>query len=319
MIGLTLQNFFKQIVQDVAVGARKGLDQAGGILAPLCRDARLRRSSRLQGQRRHLQARDPSLGAGGQGGDVAGRKLQSHSPVKELGGLVGRKAQVGLAQFGHLTARSQAGKGPRRVGPAGDDQVHSRRQVLQQEGEPIVDALIGNRVKVVQDEDKATPQSCAVPGLAKGRGEIGNPGDLVDQAGQQRLDGERRLCIRHRGRTRSSRGLEHGQRGLTHGDSLRRGMYALHGRDKVGPEPYRVVVAFVERDPGNADAGFWPSAGAFSRGSPPRNRERRSKIGCPFAQQRRLAKAGWGTDERELAGKTIALLQATAVPKKPRV
>jgi len=53
----------------------------------------------------------------------------------------------------------------------------------------------------------------------------------------------------------------------------------LYGSDKVGPETSWVVVAFIQREPGDG---------------PPTASD-------PFAQQRRLAKAGRGGDERQLA------------------
>ena len=73
------------------------------------------------------------------------------------------------------------------------------------------------------------------------------------------------------------------------------GINCLCGGDKVSPEPRRVIVTFVQRDPGDG-----PVAASG-----------------PLAQQRRLAETSRGGDERQLAGKAQAFLKA-ALPK-PRV
>jgi hypothetical protein len=72
---------------------------------------------------------------------------------------------------------------------------------------------------------------------------------------------------------------------------LKRGQYSfpniafngLQGSDQVGQEASQVVVAFVQRKPGDTRA--------------------RPAASDPFAQQRRLAKAGWCGDEGQLAVK----------------
>ncbi len=62
------------------------------------------------------------------------------------------------------------------------------------------------------------------------------------------------------------------------------GVNGLQGRDEIHQEAREVIVALVEREPGNApirSLADWPIR--------------------PFAQQRGLAKAGRGRDERQLA------------------
>ena len=53
-----------------------------------------------------------------------------------------------------------------------DDRMHLWRQVLEQEGEDVVDGASFNEVIVVEDEDNP----------------VGDGGDLVEQGGQKSLD-----------------------------------------------------------------------------------------------------------------------------------
>ena len=68
------------------------------------------------------------------------------------GGLLGREAQVGGAQFGQLPVGAQPGQRQRRVGAAGQHQVQSRRQVLEQERQRRVHRLGVDQVVVVEDQ-----------------------------------------------------------------------------------------------------------------------------------------------------------------------
>ena len=54
---LALKNLFDQVIQDVFIAAGEGLDETSRVFFPAQRD------------RCHLQAGDPTLGAGGQSGD----------------------------------------------------------------------------------------------------------------------------------------------------------------------------------------------------------------------------------------------------------
>jgi len=94
-----------------------------------------------------------------------------------------------------------------------------RWQIAQQETEGIIDLGVGDRVQVIQNQSN--------PICASGR-------DFVDEAGQHRFDG------------RGAGGLKHRQ-----GGAPQAGVNSLQGGDDVGPEPGGVVIALVERDPGN--------------------------------------------------------------------
>jgi hypothetical protein len=96
--------------------------------------------------------------------------------------------------------------------------------VFEQKGEGVVDGLGFDEVVVVEDEDKP----------------IGDGGDIVDQRSQDSL-GRRQL-----------RGLKHTQRSLP--DVAGRflpGLNGLQGSDEIGQEANGVVVALVERYPGD--------------------------------------------------------------------
>ena len=60
-----------------------------------------------------------------------------------------------------------------RIFTGGDDQVHLRRQVLEQKGEGLVNRFGIDHVVVVQDEDEIVREG----------------GDLVEQGGQDRFGG----------------------------------------------------------------------------------------------------------------------------------
>ena len=97
MFRLAQKHLFDQVVQHEAVAAGEGLDERGGVGAP------------LHGERGQLQAGNPALGAGFQGGDLGGGQVQPHHLVEELGGFVRGEAQVGGAQLDELAAGAAAG------------------------------------------------------------------------------------------------------------------------------------------------------------------------------------------------------------------
>ena len=98
-------------------------------------------------------------------------RFRSHHLVEKIGGFGGGEAQVGGAQLGQLASGTQPGQGKLWILTGGDDQVHLRRQVLDQKGEGVVNRLGVDQVVVVKDEDEAFREG----------------GDLVDQGGQKRF------------------------------------------------------------------------------------------------------------------------------------
>src|SRR3712207_796665 len=79
---LAAENFFNQVIYDVAVIAGEGRNEAGSILPP------------LHGKRRQLQPRDPTFGAGHKRCYVFSREVQAHRVSEKCCRLLGRKAQV---------------------------------------------------------------------------------------------------------------------------------------------------------------------------------------------------------------------------------
>ena len=224
---LVLQHLLDEIIEDVAVAAGKGIEKGVDLLGRRLRAG----GDRLQGQGGHLQAGGPPLGARREGLDLVRRELQAHDPVQQLGGLAGQEAQVGLAQLGQLAATPQPRQRQGRVGPAGEDEVQGARQVLEQEGQDVVDRPLSDEVAIVQDQDQ--------------RRRAGQGLDLVDEGRQERLDGLREARARPGGLGQGRR-LERGQQVLAQPR-----FHGLHGGDEVGQEAHGVVVGVVEGEPGD--------------------------------------------------------------------
>ena len=70
MLGLTLQDLFDQVVDDVAVVPGKAGDEAGHVVTS------------LDGKRRQLQRGDPAFGPPLQRGHILRRQVQTHHLVE---------------------------------------------------------------------------------------------------------------------------------------------------------------------------------------------------------------------------------------------
>ena len=202
--GLPLEDFLDQVVEHKVVAAGERPDEACDVFAALQRD------------RRQLQARDPALGASFQGGDVVRREVQAHHLVEKVGDLGRGEAEVGAAQLGQLPSGAQSGQGQGWILTGGDDQVQPGRQVLDQEGQGVVDRPGIEDVVVVENEDDIARDG----------------GDVVEQGRQRRLE------------WRGLRRLEHGQ--YPFADP---GRNRLQRPDEIGQETAGVAVAFIERQP----------------------------------------------------------------------
>jgi hypothetical protein len=145
-----------------------------------------------------------------------------------------------------LAAAAQPRQRQRRVVAAGQDQPQLRRQVVHQQPDQLVDRRRLDQVVVVQHQHVRIR-----PG-----------GQLVDQRGHYRLERPRRRVQ---------------QCGDTLPDP---GVHLVQGGGDVAPEPRRVVVAFVQRQPGDRS---------------------RAVVG-PVGQQGGLAEPGRGAHQGELAG-----------------
>jgi hypothetical protein len=172
LLGLTLEDFFDQVVDDVAVIAREGADEPGNVVPPLHRE------------RRELEASDPAFGPRLEGYDVLCREMQAHDLVEERGGLVGGERQLGGAQRGQLTAQAQAAERQWRIGATSEEEVQLRRQMVEEKSEALVDWLRRDQVVVVEHQHDGLREDA----------------DFIEQCAQQRLDWQRLTRMQQRER-----------------------------------------------------------------------------------------------------------------------
>jgi hypothetical protein len=222
---------------------------------------------RLAAQRQpgKLQARHPPLGPRGQ---RRHRRLGQVAPdraAQQRRRLLGGEAQVALAHLGQPPAGAQPGQRQRRVGAAGHHQLQARWQVLEQELERAVHLVGLDQVVVVQDQHHPV--------------RLG--GQLVDQGAHQALERRRRRRPE--------------QRGDLPGHAR---THPVQGGDHVPPEPRRVVVALVQRQPA----------------------DRSPTLPCPVAQQGRLAEPGGRAHQHQLPGRRrLQSVQQAPAGHEPRL
>ena len=198
-----------------------------------------------------LQTGRPPFGPGRQRGHRVVGQLGPDRSAQQGPRLLRHEAQVGGAQLGQLPPRSQPRQRQGRVGAAGQQELQFPRPMLEQKGHRRVHRLGVDQVVVVQDQDLALTRS--------GR-------QLVDQRRHQRLERRRRR--------RSE------QRGNLLGESR---PCPVQRRGGVAPEPGRVVVAGVQRQPC----------------------DRPPAVVGPVGQQRGLAEPGRGTDQDQAARQAL--------------
>src|SRR5215831_13501427 len=88
-----------------------------------------------QGEPGKLQAGDPALRAALQERQLLLSQFEVHDLLQKAPSLFGREAQIESAYFGELTTSAQPCQVERRIGSRGDDEVHLRREMLQQKEE----------------------------------------------------------------------------------------------------------------------------------------------------------------------------------------
>ena len=160
----------------------------------------------------------PSLGPFHELIQVRLAELDSGHGEQQLRGLLRSEAQLAGPHLGHLPGRPQPGQRQWRIGPGDEHDLHGRRQVQQQELELLVTAAVSDHVIVVEHQDRRRRER----------------GQLVGQHRQHRLGKLR--CLRPQfGQDRFAVDLRAGP-----------GQRA----DDIPPQPARVAVAAVERDPG---------------------------------------------------------------------
>ena len=162
-----------------------------------------------------MQSGNPTFGARFERGDVCCREVEAHDLVEKIGGFVRCEAQVGGAQFGQLAPGAQPGQRERRILAAGNDQPELRRQMIDKEGQRLVDRRGLDHVIIVEDEHR-----------------IAQRGEIVQQRRQQHIGRRRLRSVQRAQRRRSNRGRD-----------------GLQGRDEIRQKTREIVIIFVQREP----------------------------------------------------------------------
>ena len=171
-----------------------------------------------QRQRRQLQAHGPAFGAFGQRGRY--REVEIGQDLAEqLGRLVEVEPEIGGAHLAQLAPSPVPGQAKGRIGTAGYHHAQLGRTVIEQEPDRCLHAVRADQVVVVEYQQHV--------GLAR----LGH--DVVDQRADQRVVGRRGRRTRQRAHPLGDARAHHVESG-----------------QHVTPEPHRVVVSAVERQPG---------------------------------------------------------------------
>ncbi len=93
---LALKDFVGEVIQDIAIAARKRSNQLPGV------------GVTAQRQSEQLQPDDPALGALLQRGDIVPIQFQPRDLPEKISCFFQRELQIGLANLCHLSARAQA-------------------------------------------------------------------------------------------------------------------------------------------------------------------------------------------------------------------
>ena len=241
---LPVEHLLAEIVQDKPVTAAEGSHEAGDVIAA------------THGQRRHLQAGDPALGAGVQHGNVGFGEPQAHQLIKQHGRFFRRETQVPRADLAQLPAGAKACQRQRRVDPGGDDEMQLRRHTVDEESHAFVNGLLVYGTVIIENDHN---------GLAR---RIAAVRHLIDQLRQQGVIG------------RQLRRVDH-----LHGGLPQPRIESLDGRDEIGPEAAGIVVVSIQRNPAHRRlAGAEALTEERSLAKPRRSRDEDQLPAKPFLQ-----------------------------------
>ena len=107
-----------------------------------------------QGEGCQVQACDPAFGARLQERALLCRKGESHHLHEVGGGFLLRELQIGRPQFHQGILSAQPGQWERRVFASRQHEVNLGEQMVQQEGEGVMDRRSSNHLVILQDEDE---------------------------------------------------------------------------------------------------------------------------------------------------------------------
>jgi hypothetical protein len=171
-----------------------------------------------QRQRRQLQPHGPAFGAFGQRGRDREIKV-GRDLAEQLRRLVEVEPEIGGAHLTELAPPPVPGQAKGRIGAAGQHHAQLGRTVSEQEPDRRLHAVRADQVVVVEYQQHV--------GLVR----LGR--DIVDQRADQRVVGRRRPAC-HRAHPLGDARAHHVESG-----------------QHVTPEPHRVVISPVERQPGD--------------------------------------------------------------------
>jgi hypothetical protein len=169
--------------------------------------------------------------------------------------LLVREPQLGDTELHQLPSGPHPGQGQRRVGSGGQRHVDARREVVEEEAERVVAGGVGDEVVVVQHQE----QLCA---------------DRVQVVEQRRQDQSVKV---------GAGAPQRLQRGRPH---LR--LDCPQGVHQIGPQAGRVVVALVDREPGDpAATGRHPPLAEQSGLAEPGRRVQQAQLGLQARLEQR--------------------------------
>ena len=154
--------------------------------------------------------------------------MQTHHAIQKFGRFRKSKTQIGGAQFGQLVARAQLRQRQLGVLTRANDQMHLRRQMLEEERERVVNRRRVNQMIIVQRQHKI----------------LRNDGKLIEQDSENRVG---------RGRLRRLKQCQNAIANLRKFFSIACGK-RLQCRDEIREKTRGVAVTLIEREPRNRRA-----------------------------------------------------------------
>src|SRR5215203_1145679 len=181
----------------------------------------------LQGEGGEVDPRGPPFGTLEQHREVIGADAKPHLLVQQaIGFLLGEGELLG-AELVHLSPGTQQPQRQRRVRATRDDEVNVLGEVFHEEGHRFMRVLPSYELVVIEHQYDSS----------------GHLGERVYERGQYRLDDPPPTGA-HSHEDIGSKALFFGH------DPPQRFYY-------VSPQPYRIVVLFVEGEPGEGQVGFF--------------------------------------------------------------
>ena len=192
----------------------------------------------LQRKRRQVQRCRPAIGAGFQRRHHVIRQVQPHDFVEKRAGFFDGEAQISGAQFADTVAHAPARQRQWGVAARGQHHMHIGRLVFQPEGERTVYTRMVDKVVIVKHQDDGLAE------VEQDIEHIHHEGVLVERLGG--FQPMRHLC-----------------------HSRPMGAQRLH---HIRPKPHRLVVGFVNGEPGDGLAAFTRPMGKQGGFAIPRGR-----------------------------------------------